>query len=81
MMFKCFCCSVFTGKAQVGYSTLRSGNARVYLMVKAAILKFYELVPEWHCQGFCNKHIWSLSGALQMYMGMFKDFMTHLQLV
>lgn len=44
--------SVLTGKAQEAYSSLSVAESRVYLTVKAAVLKIYELVPEAYRQKF-----------------------------
>uniref|UniRef100_A0A3P8WEH2 Gypsy retrotransposon integrase-like protein 1 n=1 Tax=Cynoglossus semilaevis TaxID=244447 RepID=A0A3P8WEH2_CYNSE len=43
---------VFTGKAQEAYSALSSTDSKIYVKVKAAVLKAYELVPEAYRQHF-----------------------------
>lgn len=43
---------VFTGKAQEAYAALSPADSRVYVKVKAAVLKAYELVPEAYRQRF-----------------------------
>lgn len=50
---------VLTGKAQEAYSALSLAESRVYLSVKAAVLKIYELVPEAYRQKFRS---WEKSG-------------------
>ena len=44
--------NVLTGKAQRAYETLSTGNFADYELVKAAILKSFELVPEAYRQKF-----------------------------
>ena len=43
---------VFTGKAQEAYAALSMSDSENYLMVKQAVLKAYELVPEAYRQKF-----------------------------
>ena len=43
---------VFTGKAQEAFSALSRADSKVYVKVKAAVLKAYELVPEAYRQRF-----------------------------
>ena len=46
--------SVFVGKACEIYSALPVEQSSKYQVVKEAVLKAYELVPEAYCQKFCN---------------------------
>ena len=43
---------MFTGKAQDAFSALSRADSKVYVKVKAAVLKAYELVPEAYWQHF-----------------------------
>lgn len=43
---------VFTGKAQEVYSSMSAEDCMVYIKVKEAVLKAYELVAEAYCQKF-----------------------------
>lgn len=45
---------MFTGKAQEAYSALNSADSKVYVKVKAAVLKAYELVPKAYRQRFMS---------------------------
>ena len=58
---------VFTGKAQKAYAALAAQHCKGYNMVKGAVLKAYELVPEAYRQRFRgwgkkgrSKLMWSL---------------------
>ncbi len=48
LMLQC----VLSGKAQVAYSSLSTGDSRSYGKIKAAVLMAYELVPEAYQQRF-----------------------------
>lgn len=43
---------VLTGKAQEAYSALTVGESKIYVTVKAAVLRSYELAPEAYRQRF-----------------------------
>lgn len=48
LLLQCF----LTGKAQEAYSALSVADSVKYVLVKTAVLRAYELVPEAYCQRF-----------------------------
>ena len=64
---------VLTGKAQEAYSALSLAESKVYLSVKSAVLKAYELVPEAYRQKF---RLWEKS-AKQTHMEFARVLTTH----
>ncbi|XP_035806767.2 uncharacterized protein LOC118470711 [Amphiprion ocellaris] len=64
---------VLTGKAQEAYCALGVAGSRVYISVKAAVLKAYELVPEAYRQRFRS---WEKSGR-QTHMEFARELSTH----
>ena len=62
-----------TGKAQEAYSALSLAESKVYLSVKSAVLKAYELVPEAYRQKF---RLWEKS-AKQTHMEFASVLTTH----
>jgi len=67
---------VFTGKAQEVFSSLSVRNSGSYHLVKAAVLKAYELVPEAYRQRFR-----SLKKERQSHTECPRDLATHLNQV
>ena len=63
---------VLTGKAQEAYSALSMAESRVYLSVKAAVLKVYELLPEAYRQKFRS---WEKNGR-QSHLEFARDLVT-----
>ena len=63
---------VLTGKAQEAYSALSAVESKVYVPVKAAVLKAYELVPEAYRQRFRS---WEKSGK-QTHMEFSRELIT-----
>uniref|UniRef100_A0A4W6FVS0 Gypsy retrotransposon integrase-like protein 1 n=1 Tax=Lates calcarifer TaxID=8187 RepID=A0A4W6FVS0_LATCA len=64
---------VLTGKAQEAYSALSVAESKVYVSVKTAVLKAYELVPEAYRQKFRS---WEKSGR-QTHMEFARELVTH----
>ena len=64
---------MLSGKAQEAYSALTIDDSKVYEMVKAAVLKAYELVPEAYRQRFRS---WEKSGK-QTHMEFARDLKIH----
>ncbi len=62
-----------TGKAQEAYSALSMAESKVYVSVKAVVLKTYELVPEAYRQRFRS---WEKSGR-QTHMEFARKLVTH----
>ena len=69
LMLQC----VFTGKAQEAYSALSSEECKDYKVVKSAVLKAYELVPEAYRQRFRG---WHKTGK-QTHVEFARDLMSH----
>jgi len=63
---------VLTGKAQEAFSALSVADGRVYLTVKDAVLKIYELVPEAYRQKF---RFWEKTGR-QSHVEFARDLVT-----
>ncbi|KAK5921567.1 hypothetical protein CgunFtcFv8_018924 [Champsocephalus gunnari] len=63
---------VLTGRAQEAYSALTVADSKVYLMVKTAVLRAYELVPEAYRQRFRS---WEMSDR-QTHVEFARDLVT-----